>query len=117
MNILVTGGNKGIGFEICRQLARGGHHVILSARSAERGEKAVKALAAEGLKVDFLLLDTGDDSSIQRAAGRPNRTPQARRSSRMNAAFGTGPGETMFTGPDISGCSMSHPIAATKSSS
>ena len=68
MNILVTGGNKGIGFEICRQLARGGHHVILSARSAERGEKAVKALAAEGLKVDFLLLDTGDDSSIQRAA-------------------------------------------------
>ena len=68
MNILVTGGNKGIGFEICRQLARGGHHVILSARSAERGEKAVKALAAEGLKVDFLLLDSGDDSSIQRAA-------------------------------------------------
>jgi NAD(P)-dependent dehydrogenase (short-subunit alcohol dehydrogenase family) len=68
MNILVTGGNKGIGFEICRQLARGGHHVILSARSAERGEKAVKALADEGLKVDFLLLDTGDDASIQRAA-------------------------------------------------
>jgi NAD(P)-dependent dehydrogenase (short-subunit alcohol dehydrogenase family) len=68
MNILVTGGNKGIGFEICRQLAKADHHVILSARSAERGEKAVKALAAEGLKVDFLLLDTGDDASIQRAA-------------------------------------------------
>jgi NAD(P)-dependent dehydrogenase (short-subunit alcohol dehydrogenase family) len=68
MNILVTGGNKGIGFEICRQLAKAGHHVVLSARSAERGEKAVKTLAAEGLKVDFLLLDTGDDSSIQLAA-------------------------------------------------
>jgi len=68
MNILVTGGNKGIGFEICRQLAKAGHHVILSARSAERGEKAVKTLAAEGLKVDFLLLDMGDDGSIQRAA-------------------------------------------------
>jgi len=68
MNILVTGGNKGIGFEICRQLAKAGHHVILSARSAERGEKAVQTLAAEGLKVDFLLLDTGDDASIQRAA-------------------------------------------------
>ena len=68
MNILVTGGNKGIGFEICRQLAKAGHHVVLSARSAERGEKAVKALAAEGLQVDFLLLDTGDDASIQRAA-------------------------------------------------
>jgi NAD(P)-dependent dehydrogenase (short-subunit alcohol dehydrogenase family) len=68
MNILVTGGNKGIGFEICRQLAKAGHHVVLSARSAERGEKAVKALAAEGLKADFLLLDMGDDASIQRAA-------------------------------------------------
>jgi NAD(P)-dependent dehydrogenase (short-subunit alcohol dehydrogenase family) len=68
MNILVTGGNKGIGLEICRQLARAGHHVVLSARSAERGEKAVKTLAAEGLKVDFLLLDMGDDASIQRAA-------------------------------------------------
>jgi NAD(P)-dependent dehydrogenase (short-subunit alcohol dehydrogenase family) len=68
MNILVTGGNKGIGFEICRQLAKAGHHVVLSARSAERGEKAVKALADEDLKVDFLLLDTGDDASIQRAA-------------------------------------------------
>ena len=68
MNILVTGANKGIGFEICRQLAPAGHHVILSARSAQRGEAAVKQLATEGLKVDFLLLDTGDDASIANAA-------------------------------------------------
>ena len=39
MTILVTGGNKGIGLEICRQLAKSGHHVILSARSAS-AEKA-----------------------------------------------------------------------------
>ena len=65
--ILVTGANKGIGFEICRQLARLGHHVILSARSAERGEKAMEDLAKEGLKVEFLLLDTADEGSIQRA--------------------------------------------------
>jgi len=68
MTILVTGANKGIGLEICRQLAQLGHHVILSARSAERGEKAVKALAKEGLKTDFLLLDTADEESILRAA-------------------------------------------------
>jgi NAD(P)-dependent dehydrogenase (short-subunit alcohol dehydrogenase family) len=68
MNILVTGANKGIGLEICRQLARLGHRVILSARSAERGEKAVKDLAKESLKVEFLLLDTADEASIQRAA-------------------------------------------------
>ncbi|MCE0522643.1 MAG: SDR family NAD(P)-dependent oxidoreductase [Methylacidiphilales bacterium] len=67
MTILVTGANKGIGLEICRQLARLGHHVILSARSAERGEKAVKELAREKLKVEFLLLDTADEESIRRA--------------------------------------------------
>ena len=66
--ILVTGANKGIGLEICRQLARYGHRLILSARSAERGEEAVKTLATEGLKVEFLLLDTADEQSIQRAA-------------------------------------------------
>src|ERR1700677_5264181 len=66
--ILVTGANKGIGLEICRQLARLGHHVILSARSAERGEKAVKDIARGGLKAEFLLLDTADEASIQRVA-------------------------------------------------
>ena len=66
--ILVTGANKGIGLEICRQLAQLGHHVILSARSAERGEQAVHQLASAGLTVDFLLLDTSDEQSILRAA-------------------------------------------------
>jgi NAD(P)-dependent dehydrogenase (short-subunit alcohol dehydrogenase family) len=68
MNILVTGGNKGIGLEICRQLAAAGHHVILSARSPQRGEEAVQQLAREKLKVDFLLLDTADEDSILRAS-------------------------------------------------
>jgi NAD(P)-dependent dehydrogenase (short-subunit alcohol dehydrogenase family) len=66
--ILVTGANKGIGLEICRQLAQQNHRVILSARSGQRGENAIKTLAAEGLKVEFLLLDTADESSILRAA-------------------------------------------------
>ncbi len=66
--ILVTGANKGIGLEICRQLARLDHRVILSARSSERGQKAVADLAREGLKVEFLQLDLADESSIQAAA-------------------------------------------------
>ena len=66
--ILVTGANKGIGLEICRQLARSGHQVILSARSRERGQAAVNALAKEGLKVEFLQLDTADETSIHAAA-------------------------------------------------
>ena len=68
MTILVTGANKGIGLEVCHQLARLGHTVILSARSAEKGEKAVKELAKDGLKTEFLLLDTADEQSILRAA-------------------------------------------------
>jgi NAD(P)-dependent dehydrogenase (short-subunit alcohol dehydrogenase family) len=66
--ILVTGSNKGIGFEICRQLAKAGHRVILSARSVERGKTAVAALAKESLQVEFLQLDTADEASIQTAA-------------------------------------------------
>ena len=68
MIILVTGANKGIGLEICRQLARLKHRVFLSARSAQKGEGAVEQLAKEGLKVEFLLLDTADEDSILRAA-------------------------------------------------
>ena len=67
MTILVTGANKGIGLEICRQLARLDHTVILSARSAERGKKAVATLAKEGLTVEFLQLDTADEASIRKA--------------------------------------------------
>jgi len=66
--ILVTGGNKGIGLEICRQLAQMGHHVILSARSEKRGQEAVATLAKEKLKVEFLLLDMADEASIKAAA-------------------------------------------------
>jgi NAD(P)-dependent dehydrogenase (short-subunit alcohol dehydrogenase family) len=66
--ILVTGANKGIGLEICRQLAQAGHRVILSARSAERGRTAVTVLAKEGLKVDFLELDMSDEPGIHAAA-------------------------------------------------
>jgi len=66
--ILVTGANKGIGLEISRQLARSGHRVILSARSEKRGQDAVAALEKENLKVEFLLLDTSDESSIEAAS-------------------------------------------------
>ena len=38
---LVTGANRGIGLEICKQLAQNGFQVILSARNAEKGKEAV----------------------------------------------------------------------------
>jgi NAD(P)-dependent dehydrogenase (short-subunit alcohol dehydrogenase family) len=67
LTILVTGGNKGIGLEVCRQLARAGHRIILSARSVERGLAAVTTLKKEGLTVDFLELDMSDEASIAKA--------------------------------------------------
>jgi NAD(P)-dependent dehydrogenase (short-subunit alcohol dehydrogenase family) len=43
--IVVTGGNRGIGFEICRQLVARGVQVVLTARKRAAGEAAVKKLA------------------------------------------------------------------------
>jgi len=61
---LVTGGNRGIGFEICRQLAKKGFKVILTARSEEKGREAVDLLLKEGLQVDFHQLDVINEESI-----------------------------------------------------
>jgi NAD(P)-dependent dehydrogenase (short-subunit alcohol dehydrogenase family) len=67
---LVTGANKGIGFEIARGLAALGDTVLLGARNVERGEAAARALAVEGLDVRFLHLDITDEVSVQAAAKR-----------------------------------------------
>ncbi|XP_037468059.1 (-)-isopiperitenone reductase-like isoform X2 [Triticum dicoccoides] len=65
---VVTGGNKGIGFEVCRQLAsHGGVTVILTARDETRGTEAAERLRAPGLTdtdVVFHRLDITDASSI-----------------------------------------------------
>jgi NAD(P)-dependent dehydrogenase (short-subunit alcohol dehydrogenase family) len=58
---LVTGGNRGIGLEVCRQLARDGHEVILGSRDRAKGERV-----ANGLRV--VELDVADDASVARAA-------------------------------------------------
>jgi NAD(P)-dependent dehydrogenase (short-subunit alcohol dehydrogenase family) len=62
--VVVTGGNRGIGFEICRQLAARGARVVLTARNAEAGAAAVKKLAAQKLAVTFHQLDVTDDNNI-----------------------------------------------------
>ena len=63
--IVVTGGNRGIGFEICRQLASRGAQVVLTARKAEAGREATEKLAAQKLIARFHPLDvTSSDSAI-----------------------------------------------------
>src|SRR6185312_10400271 len=60
---LITGTNKGLGFETARQLAAAGHHVWIAARDVTRGQHAADALDAR-----FVQLDVTDDASVAAAA-------------------------------------------------
>jgi NAD(P)-dependent dehydrogenase (short-subunit alcohol dehydrogenase family) len=62
----VTGGNKGIGLAICRQLGRLGVDVILTAREEAKGKNAREELRKEGVHVRFHPLDVDDPASIRR---------------------------------------------------
>jgi NAD(P)-dependent dehydrogenase (short-subunit alcohol dehydrogenase family) len=59
---LVTGANKGLGYETARRLIEQGHSVYIGARSVERGEAA-----ANGLGARFVQLDVTDDASVESA--------------------------------------------------
>jgi NAD(P)-dependent dehydrogenase (short-subunit alcohol dehydrogenase family) len=65
---LVTGANKGIGFETVRQLAAKDIMVLLGARDEKRGREAAETLKKEGLDVQFLQLDVNDPISQDNAA-------------------------------------------------
>jgi NAD(P)-dependent dehydrogenase (short-subunit alcohol dehydrogenase family) len=66
---LVTGGNKGIGLELSRNLANSGCTVLLGARNAERGQQGVRALQQSGLSdVHFIEIDVTRQHTISAAA-------------------------------------------------
>ena len=62
---VVTGGNRGIGLEVCRQLAELGYDVVLGSRDLERGERAAASLPGS---VTACQLDVADESSVDAAA-------------------------------------------------
>ena len=62
--VVVTGANRGIGFEISRQLATRGAQVVLTARKLEAGKAAVKKLATQDMTVQFHPLDVTSSKSI-----------------------------------------------------
>src|SRR5579859_6227252 len=67
LSALVTGANRGIGFEVCRQLAARGFIVLLAARDAKNAQAALEALGGVG-RVEPLVLDVADRGSIPKAA-------------------------------------------------
>lgn len=66
--VLITGANKGIGFETARAIASTGHTVLMGARDPERGRTAAAKLTATGLDVSYLPLDVTDERSLAAAA-------------------------------------------------
>src|SRR5580658_338179 len=67
--VLITGANKGIGFETAKQLAQLGYYVYLGSRDETRGADAVKKLHALGItNVESIRIDVTDSQSIQQAA-------------------------------------------------
>jgi NAD(P)-dependent dehydrogenase (short-subunit alcohol dehydrogenase family) len=61
--ILITGANKGLGYEAARRLLAAGHHVWMAARDSRRGRAAAEALGGR-----FVALDVTDDASVAAAA-------------------------------------------------
>jgi NAD(P)-dependent dehydrogenase (short-subunit alcohol dehydrogenase family) len=65
---LITGANKGIGFEITRQLGRAGLTVLLGARNSKLGESSAAILRGEAIDVDTIPLDLSKEETISAAA-------------------------------------------------
>lgn len=61
---IVTGANRGLGFETCRQLAQQGYQVVLTSRDAAKGQAATQQLRQSGGKVIHHPLDVTSQESI-----------------------------------------------------
>jgi NAD(P)-dependent dehydrogenase (short-subunit alcohol dehydrogenase family) len=62
---VVTGANRGLGLETCRQLAERGYRVVLTSRDVSQGEGAARSLAERGGDVVHHPLDVADPASIR----------------------------------------------------
>lgn len=65
---LITGANRGIGYETARQLGERGTTIFATARDEQRGEEATETLREEGIDARFLPLDVTDEATIEAAA-------------------------------------------------
>jgi NAD(P)-dependent dehydrogenase (short-subunit alcohol dehydrogenase family) len=65
---VVTGGNRGVGLEICRQLAAIGYAVVLGSRDARQGEVAAKEIDPEGERVTPFHVEVDNSVNVQQLA-------------------------------------------------
>jgi NAD(P)-dependent dehydrogenase (short-subunit alcohol dehydrogenase family) len=65
--VLITGANKGLGFETARQLGAKGYTVLVGARDETKGLSAVEKLKSEGFDVDFIEIDATNAETIKSA--------------------------------------------------
>ena len=71
---LITGANRGLGFEIARQLGQRHYTVLLGARNAPAGQAAAARLVAEGIRAVFVALDITQADAVAQAAATVART-------------------------------------------
>ncbi|WP_057914958.1 SDR family oxidoreductase [Peribacillus muralis] len=64
----VTGGNRGIGFELVKQLAVKGFKVILSSRDPKKGYEALEKLKDPNLDISYMMMDVDEQDSIRQSA-------------------------------------------------
>lgn len=89
---LVTGANKGIGFEIAHQLAEQGCRILIGARDRDRGEAAVADFVSNGFVARYVHVDLADPASITDAAA-DIEAHEARLDVLINNAGITSPGD------------------------
>ncbi|WP_125982042.1 SDR family NAD(P)-dependent oxidoreductase [Loigolactobacillus iwatensis] len=65
---LVTGGNRGMGLEIVKELSQKGQRVIMGSRNLEKGKTAITRLSQTGIKADLVQLNVTDPASVSKAA-------------------------------------------------
>jgi len=65
---LITGANKGIGFEVARQIGHTGATILVGARDQKAGQEAAARLTAEGIRAEFITINLTDHATIQAAA-------------------------------------------------
>jgi NAD(P)-dependent dehydrogenase (short-subunit alcohol dehydrogenase family) len=94
---LVTGANRGIGLEVCRQLGRRGLEVILTGRDPDLVAAAVGVLGKEGLLVGGEVLDVASEASVLACAARLER--QGRTVDVLVNNAGVYPGGDLLTSP------------------